>query len=254
MKNLEDLLHKFVIKKNYGFMIHRYYVQENSSNEMEPGLDKYRKKLEQIKGLSTAPKERTRENRNEIKSLEMTADDVAIAASVVKLVDIQNKEDMFLGLSCVVLLSAYAKYKENVAKHTGNKLAENIFTDNLYYYKSCANEIIIEALKKDLDFSFCVKPDGSKGNVTIIEIAGTQFAFHNGVTSETLKYVQEHGIKQYKEDLTWKDEAHFQNAAKNLFTFALHLKNTSNLRIINEKPIDYAKSEYARLQTDKSPV
>ena len=74
-----------------------------------------------------------------------------------------------------------------------------------------------------------------------MELAGIQFSFHNGNTSKAAKFAQEHGIKQYK-DLKWNKNIAFQNAAKDVFLYALNLKNLSKLRYIDEKPLDFAKS------------
>jgi len=210
MRDLGKLLYGIICKKNKGYKFHRYFVPEDNRMFFT-------------------------------KSMDISAKDVEIATNILKIININTEEDMFLGLTCVALLSAYEKRQKLIAKHHGKQLAECVCEDNLYSYKAFANQIIIEGLKKNLDFSFCVKPDDKGVDVTYVEIAGIQFSFHNGNASKTAKFAQKHNIRQYK-NLEWNRNITFQNAAKDIFLYSLHLKNTSKLKYIDEKPLEYAKS------------
>ena len=210
MKDLSKLLHGVICKKNKGYKYHRYYVPEDNRQFFT-------------------------------KSLDITPQDVEIATNILRILNVNTQEDMFLGLTCVSLLSAYEKRQKLIKKHNGKELASLVCEDKLYAYKTHANNIVVEGLKKGLDFSFCVKPDNKGIDVTYVELAGVQFSYHNGNTSKAAKFAQEHGIKQYK-NLEWNKNISFQNAAKDVFLYALNLKNLSNLKYINEKPINFAKS------------
>lgn len=211
MKKLEDLLHGVVCKKNKGYRFHRGCVGKDDI-------------------FFT-------------KSLDITKTDVEVASNILKIININTREDLFLGLTCVCLLSSYEKRQKILANHKGKELRSAVADDKLYHYKSCVNEMIIQALKNDIDFSFCIKKDAKGQEVTYVEVGGVQMSFHNGNTSATAKFAQEHGIRQYK-DMEWDKSFAFQNGAKEAFLFALNLKNTSKLSYIYEKPVDYAKSLY----------
>ena len=78
-------------------------------------------------------------------------------------------------------------------------------------------------------------------DVTYITLAGVQFSFHSTNASETAKRAMENGDRQYQEQ-EWDKNFAFQNGAKEVFEFALHLKNTSKLDYIYETPLEYATS------------
>lgn len=209
MKDLTNLIKGVVCKKNLGYKYHRF-----SHNTNTPFYTK---------------------------ALNISKNDVDVAKNILKIIQINNREDMFLGLTSIALLSSYEKRKMLSAKYLNKELAKNVCEDNLYLYKACVNDIIVQGLKKDLDFSFCVKKDNKNLEVTYVELAGVQFSFHLGNTSKTALFAQNNNFRQYK-DLEWNRKITFQNGAKEIFLYALHLKNTSNLRFINERPIDYARS------------
>lgn len=226
MKDFGKLLYGVICKKNKGYKYHRYYVPDDNRQFF-------------------------------VKSLDISKKDVEIATNILKIMDINNQEDMFLGLTCISLLSAYEKRQKVIAKHSNKLIVECACEDNLYLYKAYVNKIIVEALKKNLDFSFCVKPDDKGLDVTYITLAGVQFSFHSGNTGKTAMFAQEHKLKQYQEQ-AWNKGFAFQNGAKDIFMYALHLKNTSKLRFIEEKPLNYAKSLsqnlYVRENNERSQV
>jgi len=182
------------------------------------------------------------ENKNYFtKALEITAKDVEIAENILKIININTKEDFFLGLTCVALLSSYEKREKYKAKFAGDDTKLCKCQDNLYYYKGVVIKLIKDALDKDLDFSFYIENDAKGNEVTYISLAGVQFSFHNANASETAKKAKENGERQYQEQ-EWDKNFAFQNGAKEVFEFALHLKNTSKLDFIYETPLEYATS------------
>ena len=215
MRDLGKLLYGIICKKNKGYKFHRYYVPEDNRMFFTQSMD-------------------------------ISEKDVEVATNILKIININTEEDMFLGLNCVALLSAYEKRQKLLASNKGKKLAESVCEDNLYLYKAYVNKILVEGLKKNIDFTFCVKPDDKGIDVTYITIAGIQFSFHNGNASKTAIFAQERGIRQYQ-DQSWNRNITFQNAAKDIFLYALHLKNTSKLKYIDEKPLDYARSIFKNL-------
>ena len=130
-------------------------------------------------------------------------------------------------------------------------LAKAASEDNLYYYKGCVNKLIVDALKQHLEFGFCVKEDEKKREVTYVSLGKVQFSYHFGNTSHTAKVAQEFGFNQYQEQ-DWNRNISMQNGAKEAFTYALHLKNTSNLRFIDETPLEYATSLYNQAQKEEN--
>ena len=210
MKDFSKLLEGVICKKNNGYKYHRYFVPEDNRQFFT-------------------------------KSMDITPSDIEIATNMLPILNINNREDMFLGLTCVAMLSAYEKRQKLIAKHNGKELKACAHEDNLYMYKDYVNKIITEGLKKDIDFNFCIKPDDKGIEVTYITLGGVQFSFHNGNSGNVARFAQEHNFKQYK-DQDWNKGITFQNAAKDVWLYALHLKNTSKLRYIDEKPLDYAKS------------
>ena len=64
---------------------------------------------------------------------------------------------------------------------------------------------------------------------------------------------KQRGLKQYGE-LNWNQNISFQNGAKEIFEFALHLKNTSDLMYINETPLEYAQSLLNAEQTKETDI
>lgn len=169
MKDFGKLLQGVICKKNLGYRFHRAYVPEGQFFT---------------------------------KSLEITPKDVEVAQNILKIINIKNREDLFLGLTCVALLSSYEKREKAKAKYNGNTSRECVAHDNLYLFKGCVNKLIIEGLKHNIDFKFCVKKDAKGADVTYISLAGVQFSFHNTNTARTVEFARDNGLKQYS-DLEW---------------------------------------------------
>lgn len=207
MLDLSKVLVKVVKKKNLGYTLHRV-------------------------------------NKNKVyftEALPISELDVIIAKNILEIISIKTKEDLLLGLSCVVVLSANEKRKRLLSKINKDEQNQAISQDKLYYYKAKVNVMLAEAIKKDLDFTFDIKKDAKDIEVTYISLSGVQFSFHNTNTSSTLKNAKENNFRQYK-DQEWDKNFSFQNGAKEIFEFALHLKKNSKLRYIKETPIEFATS------------
>lgn len=209
MRKFDDLLHSVIYKKNLGYTRHTF-----------------RNKVDNRRFYTN--------------SLNITNEDISIAKNILKIISVNNEEDLFLGLSCVTLISSVAKRIEaNLAPNISNSFTKEC----LYGCKKYVTTLIDYALQKNLDFSFCFGKDESGNDITYVELAGVQFSFHKTNSKEIADFAKEKGYKQYK-DLDWNHSFAFQNGAKEAFQYALHLKNLSPLKIINEKPLDYANSVY----------
>lgn len=211
MKDFTKLIQGVVCsRKNNGYKMHRVYINQENKHYFT-------------------------------KSLEISKTDVLIAENILKILSVNTKEDFFLGLTCVSLLSSYEKREKLKAKFAQDDVKESKAADNLYYYKGMVNKLIKDALEKDLDFTFSIDHDAKGLDVTYITLAGVQFSFHSANASETAKRAMENGDRQYQEQ-EWDKNFAFQNGAKEVFEFALHLKKTSKLDYIYETPLEYATS------------
>ena len=121
MRDLSKLLQGVICKKNKGYKYHRYYVPEDNRQFFT-------------------------------KSIDISEKDVEIATNILRILNVNTQEDMFLGLTCVALLSAYEKRQKLIKKHNGKELASLVSEDKLYSYKAHANNIIVAGLKKRIRF------------------------------------------------------------------------------------------------------
>lgn len=214
MKDFSKLLQGVICKKNRGYRYHRMCVDEKT---WPTGNVLFQK------------------------SLPISKSDIEIATNILPILKVNTIEDMFLGLTCVTMLSSYEKRQKYIAKVNGNKAKECVFDTNNYFYKGYVRKIITEGLKNNLNFTFCVKKDDKDIPVTYITLGGIQFSFHSGDTEILAEVAKNNSMPQYKEQ-EWNKNFSMQNGAKEVFEYALHLKNTSKLAYINETPKEYAYS------------
>ena len=206
MKKFDKLLYDIVYKKNKGYKFHRYHMTERDRGKV-------------------------------FFSNDITEQDVEIAKNILKIANANNQEDLFLSLTCVSLISAYEKRQANIAKHQGKE----VHAHENYYAKKYVDVLILFAMKNNVDLTFYCAKDEKNRDITYINFAGVQFSYHNCVPVESMRFNAKHNVGKYQ-PIEWDQGVKFQNGAKEIFTFALHLKKLSKLNYINETPLDYANS------------
>lgn len=206
MRQFDKLLKGIIYKKNKGYKFHRYHMDESMRGQF-------------------------------FFSNDIMEEDVEIAKNILKITSVNNHEDLFLALTCVSLISAYEKRQASIAIHKG----ESVEPHKNYYAKKYVDILILFAMQNNVELSFYSQKDEKGRDITYIDFAGVQFSYHNCTPKESLAFNEKYGLGKFNQT-TWNQDIKIQNGAKEIFTYALHLKNLSKLNYINETPLAYAES------------
>ncbi|MBE5746037.1 MAG: hypothetical protein E7359_01985 [Clostridiales bacterium] len=164
-----------------------------------------------------------------IKSQDIDKIDVCVATNLLNNLIIKNEEDILLALTSLSLLGAGAKQ----LKVKGELRQDNMYAFRRYHFY----KIMAASIESGIDIKFAAGFDERNNQpVTYVELAGIQFSFH--INSESIiDFCKENNINIINET-DWNKNFATQNGAKEMFTYALHLKNLSNT-LTGERPKEY---------------